>query len=75
MEKVMDAYEQRTFEILEKHNVLNYVKNLMNIKEMPDKNKLTLLMLKFKDAEKLATEEILHEAVKRKEALNDRWKD
>ena len=71
----MDAYSERTLEILQKHNILSYVKNLMNIKEMPDKNKLTLLMMKFQDAEKLATEEILHEAVKRKEALNDRWKD
>ena len=66
----MDIYTEETIKFLIEKDFDKYIK-LMSDSEMPTKNKITLIYLKMKDAEKTVLDKILKEATIRREKLND----
>ena len=62
----MDVFSEKTIKLMIENNFDRYLK-LMADCDMPTKNKITLVFMKFKEFEKEANQIILDEAVKRRE--------
>ena len=69
---VKDIFTKETIEFLIENDFDRYLK-LMVDADIPQKNKITLIYLKLKDAEKTALDKILKEATARREKLNDKY--
>ena len=66
----MDVYSELTINKMCKDGFLNYLKLMLEDKDIPVKNKVSLIYLKVVDYEKAANEEILAAATKRRELYN-----
>jgi len=66
----MDIYTEETIKSMCKNDFLDYLKLMLENKEIPTKNKVSLIYLKVKDYEKSVNEKILAEASKRRELYN-----
>ena len=61
----MDAYKERTIELMKKNGFDDYLKNMCNI-TIPTNNLIYLVLSKVHDFEQAANEEILKEASARR---------
>ena len=68
----MDIYTEETIKFLVENDFDRYLK-LMAEADIPTKNKISLMYLKIKDAEKSTLDKILKEATVRREKLNDKY--
>ena len=67
----MDIYTKEIIKKMNENGILQYFKLMLDNKEIPEENKITLLYLKVKDYEKMVNEEILNDAMKRRKMYND----
>ena len=66
----MDIYTKETIKFLIEKDFDRYIELMANA-DIPTKNKMTLIYLKMKDAEKTVLDKILKDATIRREKLND----
>lgn len=61
----MDVYKERTIKLMNENSFANYIKTMGKI-TLPDNNLNTLVLLKVKEFEEAAKQEIMKEAMDRK---------
>lgn len=63
----MDVYTERTIKLMKENRFADYLR-VMGKSELPDNNLITLALMKVREFEKAANDEILKEAMERKAA-------